>query len=190
MRGGGAHRAMWLLWETGVMAVLLPELSSFLDDDEATSGGGERFWKRMQAVDQKTMHDGVRDDLVLWGALLAEPLGEATFRARDVGLAASEFLEPIVERIAMPRRIVDGLKRIIGVLPRLRPGRVGRFARSELIGVALETLEIDLLARGLATDSVAQMREEVLALAPAAIARPGYGRSPAWRRTERTARHR
>jgi poly(A) polymerase len=190
MRGGGAHRAMWLLWETGVMAVLLPELSSFLDDDEATNGGGERFWKRMQAIDQRTLHDGVRDDLVLWGALLAEPLAEATYKVRDVGAATAEFLEPLAPRIAMPRRIVDGLRRIIGVLPRLRPGRVARFARSELIGVALETLEIDLLARGLPLDAVNAMREEVLALAPQAIARPGYGRSPAWRRSGRTARHR
>jgi poly(A) polymerase len=190
MRGGGAHRAMWLLWETGVMAVLLPELSSFLDDDEATNGGGERFWKRMQAIDQRTLHDGVRDDLVLWAALLAEPLAEATYKVRDVGAATAEFLEPLAPRIAMPRRIVDGLRRIIGVLPRLRPGRVARFARSELIGIALETLETDLIARGLPLDSVNTMREEVLALAPQAIARPGYNRSPAWRRNNRTARHR
>jgi poly(A) polymerase len=190
MRGGGAHRAMWLMWETGVMAVLLPELSSFLDDDEATNGGGERFWKRMQAIDQRTLHDGVRDDLVLWAALLAEPLAEATYKVRDVGAATAEFLEPLAPRIAMPRRIVDGLRRIIGVLPRLRPGRVARFARSELIGIALETLEIDLLARGLSTDAVNTMREEVLALAPQAIARPGYNRSPAWRRNKPTARHR
>jgi len=190
MRGGGAHRAMWLLWETGAMAILLPELSSFLDDDEATNGGGERFWRRMQAIDQKTLHDGVRDDLVLWAALLAEPLAEATYRVKDVGIAAADFLEPIVERIAMPRRIVDGLRRILGVLPRLRPGRVGRFARSELIGVALETLELDLMARDQPLDPVFQMREEVQAQAPAAIARPGYGRSPAWRRSERTPRHR
>src|SRR5262249_9132868 len=40
MRGGAAHRSMWLLWETGAMAILLPELSAFLDDDEATAGGG------------------------------------------------------------------------------------------------------------------------------------------------------
>jgi poly(A) polymerase len=33
MRGGAAHRSMWLLWEIGAMAILLPELSAFLDDD-------------------------------------------------------------------------------------------------------------------------------------------------------------
>ena len=38
LRGGAAHRSMWLLWETGAMAVLLPELAAFLDDEEATAG--------------------------------------------------------------------------------------------------------------------------------------------------------
>ena len=41
LRGGAAHRSMWLLWETGAMAVLLPELAAFLDDEEATDGGGD-----------------------------------------------------------------------------------------------------------------------------------------------------
>jgi poly(A) polymerase len=54
MRGGAAHRSMWLLWEIGAMAILLPELSAFLDDDEATGGAGERFWRRLDAIDAKT----------------------------------------------------------------------------------------------------------------------------------------
>src|SRR5579872_704936 len=37
-----AHRSMWLLWETGAMAVLLPELAAFLDDEEATIDGARR----------------------------------------------------------------------------------------------------------------------------------------------------
>jgi hypothetical protein len=71
---------------------------------------------------------------------------------------------------------------------------VGRFARSELIGVALETLELDLMAREQPLDQLHAMRDEVLALAPAAMARPTGAsptrRSPAYRRSERTARHR
>src|SRR5215813_12452383 len=42
LRGGAAHRSMWLLWEVGAMAVLLPELGAYIDDDDATDGGGER----------------------------------------------------------------------------------------------------------------------------------------------------
>src|SRR5581483_2934706 len=45
LRGGAAHRSMWLMWESGAMAIVLPELAAFLDDDEATDGGAERFWR-------------------------------------------------------------------------------------------------------------------------------------------------
>ena len=45
---------MWLLWETGAMAILLPELAAFLDDDEATAGGGARLWRKMDAIDRRT----------------------------------------------------------------------------------------------------------------------------------------
>ena len=33
LRGGGAHRSIWLAWELGILSVLLPELATFLDDD-------------------------------------------------------------------------------------------------------------------------------------------------------------
>src|SRR5580658_4683076 len=45
LRSAGAHRAMWLLWETGALSVLLPELAAFLDDEEATLGGARRFFR-------------------------------------------------------------------------------------------------------------------------------------------------
>src|SRR3984885_3289956 len=84
MRGGAAHRSMWLLWEMGAMAILLPELSAFIDDDEATAGAGERFFRTMDAIDRRIKDRGVApNDIVLWSALLAEPLEEASAGATD-----------------------------------------------------------------------------------------------------------
>ena len=54
LRGGAAHRSMWLLWETGAMSVVLPELAAFLDDEEATAGGAARFFRRMTAIDSSS----------------------------------------------------------------------------------------------------------------------------------------
>ena len=160
LRGGGAHRSMWLLWEIGAMAVLMPELAAFIDDDEATDGGGERFWRKMDAIDQRTRERGPLDDTVLWTSLLQEPLAEAVSGARDPVDAAHEFLEPLIDRIAMPRRIADGLRRIVAVQPRLLQGKPGRFARTDLLAPALEVLELDLLARGRSTEIVERMRQE------------------------------
>jgi poly(A) polymerase len=177
LRGGAAHRSMWLLWEMGAMAILLPELSAFFDDDEATEGGGERFWSKMKAIDAKTKALGrPLDDTVLWTALLHEPIEEAINGARDRIDAMVEFLEPIIERIAMPRRIADALRRIVSIQPRLASGKMGRLARNEVLAPALEVLELDWIARGKDLAPIERMRAELpppLPASPRPISRGG-----------------
>jgi poly(A) polymerase len=173
LRGGAAHRSMWLMWETGAMSVLLPELAAFLDDEEATNGGASRFFRKMDAMDAMTRSRGQPlDDVVLWTILLKEPLDEACSGERDKIRAASDFLDPVIERVAVPRRIADGVRRIIAILPRLAAGRPGRFGRTELMAPALDVLEAELLAADRTTDSVKKLR---------AASAPLAGRAPAAR---------
>ena len=182
LRGGAAHRSMWLLWETGAMAILLPELSAFVDDDEATNGGGARFWRKMSAIDAMTKANRrPLDDTVLWTALLQEPIEEACAGTRDRIDAMVEFLEPIVERIAMPRRIADSLRRIMLVQPRLAAGKVGRLARNEMLAPALEVLELDWMARGKDLAPLEKMRAELPPPLPAAARSVPRG-GGTWRR--------
>jgi poly(A) polymerase len=98
------------------------------------------------------------DDIALWTLLLKEPLDEACAGERDKIHAASEFLDPVIERVAVPRRIADGVRRIVAILPRLAAGKAGRFARTELMGPALDVHEAELLAAGKPTDAVQKMR--------------------------------
>jgi poly(A) polymerase len=179
LRGGAAHRSMWLLWETGAMSVMLPELAAFLDDDEATDGGGSRLFRTMDAIDSMTKARGrPLDDIALWTLLLKQPLDEACDGERDKIHAASEFLDPVIERVAVPRRIADGVRRIVAILPRLAAGKAGRFARTDLIIPALDVLEAELLAAGRSTDAVQKMRAgHVVAPGRSPSARPG----PAYR---------
>jgi poly(A) polymerase len=177
LRGGAAHRSMWLLWETGGMAVLLPELAAYLDDEEATDGGAARFFRKMDAVDALTRARGrALDDVVLWTVLLQEPLDEACAGERDRIRAASDFLDPVIERVAVPRRIADGVRRIVAMLPRLAAGRTGRFGRTELMGPALDVLEVDLLSNGRGADAVQKMRAaDAAGVGRSPSARPGGG---------------
>jgi poly(A) polymerase len=166
-RGGAAHRSMWLLWETGAMSIVLPELAAFLDDDEATDGGVERFFRHMDAVDAMTRARGCPlDDLVLWTVLLKGPIDEASAGERDRLRAVGEFLDPIIERVAVPRRIADGVRRILAMLPRLAVGRAGRFGHTDLIGPALDVLEIDCVATGRSTEVVERMRSTYVGSSP------------------------
>lgn len=184
MRAGGAHRSMWLMWEMGAMAVLMPELAAFLDDDEATEDGSLRFFRKMDAIDRKTIEEGVLDDIVLMTALFYEPLEEAAQGVRDVIGAVNEFLEPVIERIAMPRRIADGVRRIMMMVPRILAGRPGRFARTELFLPALDVAEIVLYSRGQSTGPIEALRREAMPPPP----RGGEYRRPSSLPRQRGAR--
>lgn len=178
MRGGRARRTIFLAWETGVLDVLLPELAALLYDSFGAEGSpGNRVFRLLEYIDRRIAEDRPLDDAVLWTLLLLEPLKEAMDGARDRGAASAELLEPIIERLAVPRRFADAMRRIASVLPRLVSGKVGRFARTELFELALDVAEADLYARGVSTDVVVSMRE----LADPAAARPGPGarRAPA-----------
>ena len=149
MREGAAHRALFLCWETGVLDVLLPELSTFLADRDEDD---DRVWQLLQEIDRRTLESGPLDDVVLWTVLLAEPLREACDGARDRVEMAHEFLEGVVDRLNVPRRIAESIRRIIALMPRLESGRGGRFSRTPLYPVAMEVLDIYRAALGDASE--------------------------------------
>jgi poly(A) polymerase len=172
MREGAAHRALFLCWETGVLDVLLPELSTFLADREEDD---DRVWQLLQEVDRRTIENGPLDDVVLWTVLLSEPLREACDGARDRVEMAHEFLEGVVDRLNVPRRIAESIRRIVALMPRLESGRGGRFSRTPLYPVAMEVLEIYRGALGDNAEGAFDAPEgpsDAAALAPTGERRP------------------
>jgi poly(A) polymerase len=146
MRSGACHRALWLCWETGLLDVLLPELSTFLADQPEEE---DTLWRVLDEVDQRTKERGAPlDDVVLIAVLLLEPLREACNGARDRVEAAYKFLEAIVDRLNVPRRIAEPVRRVVALLPRIEAGRAGRFTRTGLYPIALEIASIYAQARG------------------------------------------
>lgn len=140
MREGAAHRSLWIAWETGVLDVLLPELSTHLADREEHD---DIVWRMLSEIDRRTTEDGiVPDDTLLWLALLLEPMREACAGQSDRVQAAHDFLEPIVDRLNVPRRIAEPVRRVMAMLPRVESGRVGRFSRSSLYPLAVEVASL------------------------------------------------
>ncbi len=178
MRGGAARRTIYLAWETGVLDVLLPELSALLYDDDAPDGPGRRLWRVLSYIDERTLEEGPLDDTVLWTLLLLEPLKEACDGARDRAAAAADFLEPMIERLAISRRYADGIRRIISLLPRVAAGRVGRFARTELFIPTLSVAAAALFAEGRTTEPIDRLRKSEVARKPRKVhhvpQHPGY----------------
>lgn len=145
MRGGAAHRSMWLAWETGVLDMLLPELAAYASDVDTDDGN---VWRLLTEVDRRTEEEGPLDDAILWSVLLLEPLSEACAGVQDRVTAAHEFLEPIVDRLNVPRRIADMVRRIVAMLPKLESGKGPRLSRSALYPLALQVLDIRHAALG------------------------------------------
>ncbi len=176
LRSGAAHRAFWLLWEIGLLDVLLPELSTYLADQPEEE---DTLWRLLDEVDRLTRERGrPLDDVVLVAVLLAEPLKEACQGAKDRVEAAFRFLEAIVDRLNVPRRIAEPVRRVIAILPRLEGGRAGRFTRTALYPAALEIAGLYARARGEEID------ESEPALAPAGEA-GGDASAPARKRRRR-----
>ncbi len=140
LRGGASQTSIWLSWETGVLDVLLPEVSTYLYDRPAEDS---TFWELLAALDRWTEERGEPpDDIVLWTCLLFEPLLEACGSEGDGTDAAMDFLEPVIERLNVPRRVADAVRRIAVQLPRMYAGRAGRFSRTPLYALASEVLAL------------------------------------------------
>jgi poly(A) polymerase len=146
LREGAAHRSIWLMWETGVLDILLPELATYLSDQPSED---DTLWRLLDEVDRRTKERGEPlDEVVLIAVLLIEPLREACVGARDRVEAAYRFLEAIVDRLNVPRRVAEPVRRVAAILPRIEAGRTGRFARTSLYPVAHEIASLYAAAQG------------------------------------------
>ena len=147
LRCGASNRALWLMWETGLLHIILPELATLLDDDPCCNPAARRFWRALSEVDRRTGERGEPlNDITLLTVLLLEPLLEAVGDDRERATAAFEFAEPVFSRLAVPRRMSDGVCRIVALMPKLLARKPGRFARTELFKIAAEVLSIGQVA--------------------------------------------
>lgn len=104
---------------------------------------------------------------MLWTLLLLEPLREITAGEKDRVEAAYDFLEPVIDRLNVPRRIADAVRRIVAIYPRLEAGRAGRFSKTPLFALAAEVHDIHRGAMGHETrDSATTERADSSLLAP------------------------
>jgi poly(A) polymerase len=163
LRGGAARRSIYLAWDTGALAVVLPELSTYLDDADLEGGTSRRVFRALAAIDELTAERGAAlDDLVLLAALLREPIREWCEGARtrdEWRQAIEEKISEIGERMAITRRTAEGLARIYAAEARLRAGRTGGFLATPLGPLARDLALVTLAADGAAAEAIAHVRK-------------------------------
>ena len=145
LRGGAAHRSYYITWDTGVLAILLPELASWLDDD---APGTELLWGRLDAIDRRQRQGRLPDDAVLLAALVIGPLSEALDDERDLTDAFEDMFGEIQQRLTVPRRLKDRVRSITIAQRRLQNGRLGSLPRRDFFADAATLYALDCEARG------------------------------------------
>ncbi|MGD8826757.1 MAG: polynucleotide adenylyltransferase PcnB [Myxococcales bacterium] len=145
LRGGAAHRSVFLAWDVGVLSEVLPEVASFLDDDLE---GASLTFGRLQAVDSLAAEDHLPADAVLLAALLLGPIDEALEGVPDVPTAYEEFIRELSLRLSLPRRLKDRIRLLIMAQRRLRTGKIQSIARREYFADAATLFALDCKGRG------------------------------------------
>jgi poly(A) polymerase len=145
LRGGAAHRSVFLAWDVGVLSEILPEVASFLDD--ALEGASLTFG-RLKAVDALASEDRLPSDAVLLGALLLGPIDEALEGVSDVAGTYEEFVRELSLGLSLPRRLKDRIRLLTMAQRRLRAGRIQSISRREYFADAATLFALDLMARG------------------------------------------
>ncbi len=156
LRGGASRRSFWLAWETGVLAVVLPELSAFLDDDPDNA---TRLWQRLRALDARTLSDGAGSDATLFAALVLEPALEALEGERDIATAVTSFFTPIQERLAIPRKLFDRVRQVVAVQRRIAAGRHHPLLKRDFYPESAALFTLDATARGLDAQTIQRIVE-------------------------------
>jgi poly(A) polymerase len=167
LRGGAAHRSMWLAHEMGVLGEMLPELSRHLQGDCRRL---HRSCQMLQALDHVVSCRRCPSDAVLLAVLLASPLQEAMAVQRDTGRAIRDALGPLAERLVVPRKIRDRVRQIMAAQRRLaQPDKVLRSSlpKRDYYPDAVDYWEIYQHATGNSGPQLSDRRERLLSTVPA-----------------------
>lgn len=140
MRHAAARRSVWLAWETGVLATVLPEVSAWIDDHPDASS---RLWTRLAAIDARARSGDLPSDTTLFSALTLDPALEAMTGVKDALNGATDFYQDLQELLPMPRRLFDRVRQVVAAQRRFRTGREATLARRDFYDDAKDLFVLD-----------------------------------------------
>jgi poly(A) polymerase len=145
LRGGAAERSIYLSWDMGVLAYILPEVTAHLDDGDHAA---DMLWGRLRAIDRLRAEGVTPSDSVLFTALLYGPIMEMISGVKDSSKAFELFFEDVTKRLSVPRRMKDRVRSILSLQRRIANGKTQDLERREYYADACMFRRIELEARG------------------------------------------
>lgn len=146
LRGGAAHRSIFLTLDLGVLEEILPALAESL---ESSRDMAKYVFGMLSIIDDLAAADELPSDAILLAALfsgayhLALESGELS-----PSEAIAEALAEASERLVLPRRLRDRVSTIILVQRRLRAGKFSNLVHREFFPEAATLFRISREARG------------------------------------------
>ena len=129
----------------GILAEVLPELASYLDDQAPEA---DLTWGRLRAIDQMASEDQLPPDAVLLAALFLGPINEALDGVRDTSQAYEDFSQELSLRLSVPRRLKDRIRLLVAAQRKLRSNRMRSIVRREYFPEAATLYALDCISRG------------------------------------------
>jgi poly(A) polymerase len=145
LRGGAAHRSIFLMLDLGVLGEILPALAESLDPRNEAS---DLVFQRLRMIDELQADGELPSDAVLLAALFAGAYETKIAEGMAPAAAIAEVLDEPSERLVLPRRLRDRISTIVVVQKRLRAGRFASVLRRDFFAEGATLFAIDRMAEG------------------------------------------
>jgi poly(A) polymerase len=197
---GAGEKAFRLLYKTGLLHDLLPEIADFLDHDH---GQDSTLWKWLENLDRRIVAVGRVEPVLVFAALFSAPVRRVVARYESEGERVgynsllADLLPPICTRMSMPKWMTARMIQIMANQTRFEPDKKKRFSKRGFVAQdcfpeTLALYQLGLLAAGQAADEIEQweaLRGEIeIALPPSNEPRAEHGRPPRKRPPRRRRR--
>jgi len=129
---GSGEKAFRLLYKTGLLHNLLPEIADFLDHDH---GQDSILWTWLEHLDSRIRTVGKVEPVLVFAALFSAPVRYIATRYEAEGervvynALLEELLQPICVRMSMPKWMCSRMIQIMANQTRFEPDKKKRFSK-------------------------------------------------------------
>lgn len=169
---GAGEKAFRLLYKTGLLHELLPEIAEFLDHDH---GQDSILWTWLRLLDERSLTDETPSPVLIFAALFTSPVRQVetryTAQGRRVARAEllNDLLTPVCARMSMPKWMSTRMIQVMANQTRFEPDKRKRFSKrgfaaQDCFPETLALYEMGLRAAGEDTEQVAvwgELRREL-----------------------------
>jgi poly(A) polymerase len=129
---GAGEEAFRLLYKTGMLHDLIPEIAEFLDHDH---GQDSVFWKWLEQLDERIRTVGKVEPVLVFATLFMAPVRYVADRYEALGervvynALLADLLPPICTRMNMPKWMTARMIQIMANQSRFEPDKKKRFSK-------------------------------------------------------------